>query len=146
MRNAESEQTLRNVAVTIETAPRIRGDAGIAFGQQERGADLASAGRPVWVLDEGPKGGDTAAVNTWLAGDLKAGESRELTWKLVAARAGTYTVRYRVAPGLTGRGHRRRRAGSSGQSACGSSTIPSPPGWARTARSSAASKPAPKSR
>jgi hypothetical protein len=104
VRNAESEQALRNVAVTVETAPRIRGDAAIAFGQQDRGADLASAGRPGWVLDEGPKGGETAYVNTWLAGDLKAGESRELTWKLVASRAGTYTVRYRVAPGLTGRG------------------------------------------
>jgi hypothetical protein len=104
VRNAESEQTLRNVAVTVETAPEIRGDAPVSFGQQHRGADLASAARPIWVLDRGPRGGDTAVVNTWLAGDLKAGEIRELTWDLVASRAGTYTVRYRVAPGLSGRG------------------------------------------
>ena len=103
VRNAESEQTLRTVAVTVETAPRIRGDAAISFGQQERGADLASAGRPVWVIDDGPKGGDTAYVNTWLAGELKAGEEKELTWNLVAVEAGTYTVRYSVAPGLTGK-------------------------------------------
>jgi hypothetical protein len=104
VRNAETEQTLRNVAVTIETAPEVRGDAPVSFGQQNRGADLASAARPIWVLDKGPRGGETAAVNTWLAGDMKAGEVRELTWDLVASRAGTYTIRYRVAPGLSGRG------------------------------------------
>jgi hypothetical protein len=104
VRNAESEQALPTVAVTIETAPKGGGrDAPIAFGQQQRGADLASAGRPVWVLDEGPAGGDTAYVNTWLAGALDAGQTKELTWNLVASRAGTYTVRYSVAPGLTGR-------------------------------------------
>ena len=47
-------------------------------------------------------------VNTWSAGTLRAGETRELTWKLVAARAGTYTIGYRVSPGLTGHGRRRR--------------------------------------
>ena len=46
-----------------------------------------SAARPIWVLSAGPKGGDTAAVNTWLAGELKAGETREMTWNLVASRA-----------------------------------------------------------
>src|SRR4051794_9987798 len=104
VRNAESQQTLRNVAVTVDTAPRIRGDAAVAFGQQHRGGELASAARPIWVLARGPRGGDTAYVNTWLAGDMKAGDVRELTWDLVASRPGTYTIRYRVAPGLTGRG------------------------------------------
>src|SRR5215470_20393644 len=45
------------VAVTVETKPR-GGDAAVAFGQNERGQDLASAARPIWVLDEGPSGGD----------------------------------------------------------------------------------------
>src|SRR6185295_14711551 len=93
VRNAESEQALPTVAVTIETAPRGGGrDAAISFGQQERGADLASAGRPVWVLDEGPKGGDTAYDNTWSAGQLFPGQERELTWSMVAVKAGTYTI------------------------------------------------------
>jgi hypothetical protein len=104
VRNGEAQDTLRNVAVTVETEPKTRGDAAIAFGQQERGAGLASAGRPVWVLDEGPKGGTTAYDNTWLAGELFPSQTKELTWKLVAVKAGTYTLRYRVAPGLTGRG------------------------------------------
>ncbi|HET6550634.1 MAG TPA: hypothetical protein VFG79_19370 [Solirubrobacter sp.] len=97
-----SDRTLRTVAVTVETKPRGSA-APIAFGQASVAADLADPGRPVWVLDEGPKGGTTAYVNTWLAGTLRAGESRELTWRLVATRAGTYTVSYRVAPGLTGK-------------------------------------------
>jgi hypothetical protein len=101
VRNAD-RRTLRNVAVTVET--RARGeDAALAFGQHVRDAELADTGRPIWVLDEGPKGGDTTDVNTWSAGTLRAGETRELTWRLVAVKAGTYTVGYRVAPGLNGR-------------------------------------------
>ena len=55
------------------------------------------------VLDRGPRGGDTAANNTWSAGSLRPGESRLMTWRLVATKAGTYTVTYRVSPGLTGK-------------------------------------------
>src|SRR4051794_29765836 len=104
---------LRNVAVTVETTPRGR-DSAIAFGQNQRGADLASAGRPIWLLDSGPKGGDTAYVNTWLAGNLRSGESRLLTWNLTPAKAGRYTIGYRVYPGLTGKGQaaRGRTSGS----------------------------------
>ena len=101
VRNADDE-TLRNVAVTVQTEPE--GDnAAISFGQRSSGTGLADSGRPIWVLDEGPLGGDVANVNTWSAGTLRAGETRELTWKLVAARAGTFTLGYRVSPGLTGR-------------------------------------------
>jgi hypothetical protein len=113
--NAEAQDSLRNVAVTVETEPEIRGDAPVAFGRQKRGADLASAARPIWVLDKGPAGGDTAYVNTWIAGDLRPAETKELTWKLVAARAGTYTLRYRVAPGLSGRGRPAAGTRSSGE-------------------------------
>jgi len=102
VRNAD-QQTLPTVAVTVQTKGRVAADAQVAFGQQERGADLASAARPIWILNDGPKGGDTAYVNTWLAGALRAGETRELTWNLVPSKAGTYTITYRVAPGLTGR-------------------------------------------
>ena len=102
VRNGEADRSLRNVAVTVETKPRGN-DSAIAFGQNERGAGLASAGRPIWVLDEGPKGGETAYVNTWSAGTIGPGREKELVWKLVPARAGTYDISYRVAPGLTGK-------------------------------------------
>jgi hypothetical protein len=101
VRNAD-RRTLDTVAVTVETKARRR-DALVAFGQNQRGGDLAVAARPVWVLDDGPQGGDTAYVNTWLAGSLSPGETRELTWSVVASKPGRYTIGYRVSPGLTGR-------------------------------------------
>jgi hypothetical protein len=102
VRNGESDESLRNVAVTVETKPRGQ-DAGLAFGRNVRGAGLSDAGRPIWVLDEGPMGGDVVTVNTWSAGQLGPGQEKELTWKVVPSKAGTYEIAYRVAPGLTGR-------------------------------------------
>jgi hypothetical protein len=101
VKNAD-DQTLRNVAVTVETTP-VEGNAATAFGQRSDDPSLADSDRPVWILDEGPLGGDVATVNTWSAGTLGPGESKVLTWKLVASKAGRYTVGYRVSPGLTGR-------------------------------------------
>ncbi len=101
VRNADT-RALGNVAVTVETEARP-GVAAVSFGTRRLGGDLADSTRPVWILDAGPKGGETASVNTWSAGALRAGETRELTWRLVAVKAGTYTVSYRVAPGLTGK-------------------------------------------
>ncbi len=106
VRNGD-DQMLRNVAVTVETRAQGR-NAPVAFGQSFTGSQQADPARPVWVLDEGPKGGETALVNTWSAGTLRAGETRELTWRLVAVTAGTYTVGYRVSPGLTGRAQAAR--------------------------------------
>jgi hypothetical protein len=101
VKNADDE-TLRNVAVTVETKP-VEGNAAISFGQRSNDPALADSGRPIWVLDEGPAGGDVVTVNTWSAGTLGPGESKVLVWKLVASRAGRFTVGYRVSPGLTGR-------------------------------------------
>jgi hypothetical protein len=101
VRNADSREL--PVAVTIETASPNRGVASSSFGQGSIDPELADSSRPVWVLDRGPRGGDTAANNTWSAGSLRPGESRLLTWRLVATKAGTYTVTYRVSPGLTGK-------------------------------------------
>ncbi|MEA2296455.1 MAG: hypothetical protein QOE86_4094 [Solirubrobacteraceae bacterium] len=101
VRNAD-QRTLRDVAVTVETKGAGT-NAPSAFGQRASGTGQSDSDRPVWVLDDGPLGGDTADVNTWSAGTLRAGETRELTWRLVAVKAGTYSIGYRVSPGLTGR-------------------------------------------
>jgi hypothetical protein len=99
--NADRE-TLRNVAVTVET--KANGvNAPAAFGQRSVAGGLSDSERPVWILEEGPAGGDVVYDNTWLAGTLRAGETRLLTWKLVATKAGRYSIGYRVSPGLTGR-------------------------------------------
>jgi hypothetical protein len=57
----------------------------------------------VWVVDEGPKGGDSAATNTWALGRLGAGESKTFTWKVTAVEPGDYTIKYRISPGLNGK-------------------------------------------
>jgi hypothetical protein len=112
VRNAD-QRTLENVAVTVETQAE-RANAPIAFGQRDNLSGNADSGRPVWLLDAGPKGGDTVYVNTWSAGTLRAGQTRELTWDVVPAKAGRYTISYRVAPGLNGKARAARgRTGGS---------------------------------
>ena len=57
----------------------------------------------MWVVDEGPKGGDSAATNTWALGRLAAGQTKTFLWKVTAVEAGDYTIKYRVSPGLNGK-------------------------------------------
>jgi hypothetical protein len=102
VRNADSK-TVPDVAVTVDTRPAIRGQAPIAFGQHAVDSRLADSARPVWVVDRGPAGGDTAYTNTWALGALKPGRTRAFVWHLVPARAGSYVVAYRLSPGLTGK-------------------------------------------
>lgn len=102
VRNADSKAA-PNVAVTVETAPKTAGQGTSAFGQREDDSRLSDPDRPVWVVDQGPVGGDSAATNTWALGGLKAGETKEFRWKVTAVEPGSYVVRYRIAPGLQGR-------------------------------------------
>ena len=112
VRNADTK-TAPNVAVTLETAAPKPGGAAGAFAQAREESGLADPNRPVWILDEGPEGGDTAYTNTWAVGPLKPGESRTFTWKVTAVQAGEYTVDYKIAPGLDGKA-RLAGAGGSG--------------------------------
>jgi hypothetical protein len=103
----ESRRTVPNVAITVDS-----------FSYVEKYPELAANKRPVWVVEEGPGtpaklpvqsqavsppgGGQTAYVNTWALGALKAGSSRTFTWKVVPVKAGSHTVHLRVAAGLAG--------------------------------------------
>ena len=102
VRNADSK-TAPNVAVTVETDPGKPGSGTVAFGQRVDDARLSDPERPVWVVDEGPRGGDSAATNTWTLGALKAGQTKTFRWKVTAVEPGSYTIKYRVSPGLHGR-------------------------------------------
>ena len=95
------DRAVPNLAVTVETTPR-EGRAPAAFAQASNDPSLADSARPVWVLDEGPAGGDSAYTNTWAVGPLGEGQSRTVEWKLTAMRAGSYTVAWRLAPALVG--------------------------------------------
>jgi hypothetical protein len=96
------DRTVPDLAVTVETAPGQDGQAPVAFGQSSDDPTLAASARPVWVVDEGPSGGESAYVNTWAVGPLGEGQSKTVEWKLTAAKAGRYTVTWRLAPALEG--------------------------------------------
>ena len=92
-----------NVAVTVETDPSKAGQGTVAFGQRVNDSRLSDNERPVWIVNEGPPGGDSAATNTWALGRLGAGETRTFTWKVTAVEPGSYTLRYRISPGPAGK-------------------------------------------
>lgn len=96
------ERAVPDLAVTVETRSAADAQVPVAFGQRSGDTALADPRRPVWVLDEGPAGGDSAYVNTWTLGELAPGERRRLEWKLTPVRPGTYTVGYRLAPSVVG--------------------------------------------
>jgi len=102
VRNADSKAA-PNVAVTVEADPAKAGSGTVAFGQRIDDDRLADPERPVWIVNEGPKGGDSAATNTWALGKLGAGETKTFVWKVTAVAPGDYTIRYRVSPGLNGK-------------------------------------------
>jgi hypothetical protein len=102
VRNTD-DRNLPNLAVTIDTESPGGGEAASAFGQASPDTRLADPDQPVWVVDRGPAGGDTAATNTWAVGPVFPGQTREIEWRVTAVRPGNYTVKYSVSPGLDGR-------------------------------------------
>lgn len=89
--NADT-RPLPDVAVTVDS-----------FTKDSKQPGLADPARPVWIVDAGPLGGDTAYVSTWALGSLAPGATKTFKWKVTPVQSGTYTVRYRVAAGLNGK-------------------------------------------
>jgi len=99
VRNA-GDRTIPNVAVTVK-----------GFAIRDNAPGLADPNRAVWIIDAGPRGGDTAYVGTWALGRLAPGRSRTFEWKVTPTRAGLFDVRYEVAAGLNGKAKARARNG-----------------------------------
>jgi hypothetical protein len=74
-----------------------------SFASRSEQAGLADPNRAVWIIDEGPRGGDTAYVNTWALGRLAPGQTRRFVWRVTAVQSGTHTVKWQVAAGLNGK-------------------------------------------
>ena|SRR5215213_5397446 len=108
VRNADSK-TIPNLAVTVE-----------GFSRRSEQSGLADPSRPVWVIDDGPRGGVTAYTNTWALGRVKAGETKEFVWKVTPVKAGRFEVKYRVSAGLDGRA---RAVADGGERPSGSFTV-----------------------
>lgn len=81
-----------NLAVTVDS-----------FASRSEQAGAADPSRAVWVIDDAPRGGDTAYANTWTLGRLAPGETRTFVWRVTAVQTGTHTVRWEVAAGLNGK-------------------------------------------
>jgi hypothetical protein len=74
-----------------------------SFASRSQQAGLADPGRAVWIIEDGPRGGDTAYTNTWALGRLAPGQTRRFVWKVTAVQPGTHTVKWQVAAGLNGK-------------------------------------------
>jgi hypothetical protein len=99
--NNPGTKTIPDIAATIE-GPRGAA-AAAAFGASDSQVGLADPSRPIWIVDRGPRGGDTAYVNTWSLGKLAPHQEKTFTWFVTPTVAGTHTVRYRIAAGLDGK-------------------------------------------
>ena len=101
----KGDQEIPNLAVVVQTKPTTAGQGATAFGTRSGDPQLQDSARPVWVLDKGPKGGDSAYVDTWAVGPIAPGATKTLEWKVTPVQPGEYTVGWRVAPALVGDVH-----------------------------------------
>ena len=105
LRNA-GQETIPNIAMTVD-----------GFDERKNDPELADPSRPVFALngvqveiagfpeakEAAPRGCDTAYVNTWACGPLKANEQKTFRWSVTAVRAGDFRVVWKVAAGLDGK-------------------------------------------
>jgi ABC-type glycerol-3-phosphate transport system substrate-binding protein len=105
----DSGKTIPNVAVTVSSDDDAKGGAG--FTTRSSGADLADTTRQLWIVDQGPRGGDTAYVSTWALGPLADGHTQTFEWHVTPVVAGTHVLRWHVAAGLNGKAVARTAGG-----------------------------------
>jgi hypothetical protein len=105
VRNA-GDKTIPDLAVTVS-----------GFDTRVDNPDLADPNRPIFVVngkpatiggfpeakEAAPGGGQTAFVNTWALGKVKAGDEKTFKWTVTAVKAGPFRIRYVVAAGLQGK-------------------------------------------
>jgi hypothetical protein len=107
-------KTIPNANVTVEGF-----DYRVTDPEDPRRDDptLADPNRPVFVINgkikeiggvqdaqlQAPNGSQTAYVNTYSLGKLRAGRAKTFRWNVTAVKAGDYRIRYRVNAGLDGK-------------------------------------------
>jgi len=85
-------KTIPNIAVTVNS-----------FDVVKKNPALADPRRPQFVVNTGPRGGDTAYVGTSALGPLRPGETKTFRWDVTAVMPGKYSLKYAVAAGLNGK-------------------------------------------
>jgi hypothetical protein len=105
VKNVDTKK-IPNIAVTLH-----------GFDRRKPDPELADPARPVFVIngrrksfggipdaqEAGPEGGQTAYVDTWTLGPMKAGETKVFQWDVTAVQAGPYRLTYSVSAGLDGK-------------------------------------------
>jgi hypothetical protein len=75
-----------------------------SFNRNSTQADLADPSRPVFVVNTGPRGGETANQATSAFGhELRPGQVAVFKWSVTAVHAGRYKIRFTVSAGLFGK-------------------------------------------
>lgn len=88
----DDTRAIPDLAVTVNSFSYVSSHPG-----------LADPNRPVWIVDQGPSGGQSAYVNTWTGGSLAPGQTHTFTWNLTAVLPGRHHISWRLAAGLNGR-------------------------------------------
>jgi hypothetical protein len=84
---------LPDVSVTVDS-----------FNKRSTAANLADASRPVFVVNTGPRGGQTANQATSAFGKpLAPGAVATFKWSVTAVQAGHYKIGYKISAGLYGK-------------------------------------------
>jgi hypothetical protein len=86
------QRTIPNVAVTVKS-----------FDRKKENTELADPSRPVFIVNRAPSGAETAYVDTYALGSLRAGEEKTFTWNVTAVQAGPYKLDWSIAAGLHGK-------------------------------------------
>jgi len=110
------DEDVPDLAVTIFTGDK---PSSGSFSVRSEQPGLADPNRPVWILENGfpklvtrpvkdletapPAGAEAAQTNTFSFGPLAPGESKDIVWRLTPVQAGSYTVHYELAAGLSGK-------------------------------------------
>ena len=96
----KGDKAIPNIALTVD---------GLSRASQQSG--LADANRPVWIVDDGPRGGTTAYTNTWALGRVPAGKTKTFEFKVTPVKPGQHEVSYRLSAGLDGKAKARVEGG-----------------------------------
>ncbi len=111
-----SNETIPNLVATVDS-----------FNYSSNFPELAANKRPIWVIERGPGqparppvetqevsipgGGQTAYVNTWALGPLRAHQTETFYWLVVPVKSGAYTVHWLFSAGLAGKAKARLASG-----------------------------------
>lgn len=119
VRNTGAED-IPNLTITVKMLGREGRDSNQAFAYRDPQPNLARPDRPIWTVDSGyprvdgaPAEGSavSASPRTFQFGELPAGETARVTWRMTPVKAGSYRMTYEIAGDLYGTGRITDRQG-----------------------------------